>query len=205
MPTAIHSLASGLPARPEHDDHASSSGFIWGIPANMNRLNLGSGTDIRAGWVNLDRSALPGIDVVHDLEKVPLPFPSETFDYVLCQDVLEHVDYIPLLRDIWRIMKAGATLHIRVPHFSSSSAYGDPTHKRFFSSDTFYFFVADNDRSYYFDFSFARMEAMRIYFGSRVYRPLEWFVNLSRKTQTIYETSPLRSFPATNVEVDLVK
>jgi SAM-dependent methyltransferase len=171
----------------------------------MKKLNLGSGTDVREGWSNLDRSALPGVNVVHDIEQLPLPFPSDSFDYVLCQDVLEHVDYIPLLRDIWRILKIGGTLHIRVPHFTSAHAYGDPTHKRLFSSDTFCFFVAGNSRSYYFDFSFARLEALRIYFGPRAYLPIQWFVNLSRKTQIFYEASPLRIFPASNVEVDLVK
>jgi ubiquinone/menaquinone biosynthesis C-methylase UbiE len=169
------------------------------------RLNLGSGTDIRAGWVNLDRSALPGVDVVHDIEHLPLPFSDESFDYVLCQDVLEHIDYVPLLRDIWRIMRTGASLHIRVPHFTSSNAYGDPTHKRFFNSDTFGFFVVDNSRSYYFDFYFARMDALRIHFGPRAYLLLDWFVNLSRWTQVFYEASPLRVFPASNVEVTLVK
>ena len=34
----------------------------------VKRLNLGSGTHIRKGWINLDRSALPGVDVVHDIE-----------------------------------------------------------------------------------------------------------------------------------------
>jgi hypothetical protein len=110
-----------------------------------------------------------------------------------------------VLRDIRRIMRAGATLHIRVPHFTSPHAYGDPTHKRLFASDTFGFFIAGSDRSYYFDFSFARMDALRIHFGPRLFRPIEWFVNLGRKTQTFYEASPLRIFPATNVEVDLIK
>jgi SAM-dependent methyltransferase len=171
----------------------------------MKKLNLGSGTDIRKGWINLDRSALPGVHVVHDIEELPLPFPSDSFDYVLCQDVLEHVDYIPLLRDLWRILRAGGTLHIRVPHFTCAHAYGDPTHKRLFGSETFYFFVAGNNRSYYFDFSFSRIEAVRIYFGSRAYLPIEWFVNLSRRMQIFYEFSPLRIFPASNVEVDLIK
>jgi SAM-dependent methyltransferase len=171
----------------------------------MKKLNLGSGPDIRVGWVNLDRLALPGVDVVHDIEHLPLPFPNDAFDYVLCQDVLEHVDYIPLLRDIWRIMRTGGTLHIRVPHFTSCNAYGDPTHKRFFNSDTFSFFVAGNDRSYYFDFSFARMDALRIQFGPRAYLPVKWLVNRNRRTQTFYEASPLRIFPASNIEVDLIK
>ena len=171
----------------------------------MRRLNLGSGNDIRAGWVNLDRSVLPGADVVHDIEQLPLPFPNESFDYVLCQDILEHVDYIPLLRDIWRVMRTGGTLHIRVPHFTSPHAYGDPTHKRFFSSENFGFFVAGNDRSYYFDFSFSRMDNLHIHFGPRAFRPVGWLVNLNRKTQRFYEASPLRIFPASNVEVDLIK
>ena len=183
-----------------------ASGPFGSVMDEIKRLNLGCGADIRAGWINLDRAALPGVDVVHDIEQLPLPFPNNSFDYVLCQDILEHTDYIPLLRDIWRIMRPAGTLHIRVPHFTSSHAYGDPTHKRFFSSDNFYFFVASNtNRPYYFDFSFARIENLRIHFGPRAYQPIGWFVNRSRKMQTFYESSPLRSFPASNVEVDLVK
>jgi len=169
------------------------------------RLNLGCGTDVRAGWVNVDRMQLPGVDIIHDIEELPLPFPSDSFDYVLCQDILEHVNYIPVLRDIWRIMKVGGTLHVRVPHFTSPNAYGDPTHKQFFSRDTFRFFVSGNPRAYYFKFSFAHMKDLHIYFGVRAYLPLQWIVNLSPRTQRFYEISPLRVFPASNIEVDLIK
>jgi hypothetical protein len=122
-----------------------------------------------------------------------------------CQGVLEYIDYIPLLGDICRILKSGGALQVRVPHFASHNAYSDPTHKHFFSSDTFEFFIANNNRSYYFDFCFARMEALRVCFGPRLLRPLERLVNFSRKMQNIYETTPLRIFPASNVEVDLLK
>jgi ubiquinone/menaquinone biosynthesis C-methylase UbiE len=172
----------------------------------MPKLNLGCGNDIRPGWINLDRKGLPGVNVVHDLETLPLPFPADTFDYILCQDVLEHVDCVALLREILRIMRDASILHIRVPHFTCAHAYGDPTHKNFFTSDTFGFFVtAGSNRDYYFDFAFSRMANLRIHFGPKAFRPIEYAVNLNRKMQRFYEASPLRIFPASNLEVDLIK
>jgi len=38
------------------------------IPAGGLRLNLGYDRDIRDGWQNIDSAALPGVDVVVDLE-----------------------------------------------------------------------------------------------------------------------------------------
>ena len=86
----------------------------------MKKLNLGSGKDIKQGWVNLDSAKLPGVDVVHDIEKLPLPFKDSEFDEILCQDVLEHIEYIPILKDIHRILKMGGKLKIRVPHFTNT-------------------------------------------------------------------------------------
>jgi ubiquinone/menaquinone biosynthesis C-methylase UbiE len=140
------------------------------------------------------------------MDQLPLPFEKETFDYVLCQDVLEHLQYIPVLRDIWRIMRPSAILHVRVPHFTCSVAFGDPTHKSFFAAHTFCFFLTGgSNRSYYFDFSFSDMQRLHICFGPRLFRPIEWLVNSNGRMQHLYETSPLRIFPATNIEVDLIK
>lgn len=104
------------------------------------KLNLGCGRDIRRGWVNLDKAKLPGIDIVHDVESLPLPFGDEEFDFVLCRDIFEHVEYIPVLRDIHRILKKGGVVKIRVPHFTSRRNFHDPTHKKQFSIKTFDFF-----------------------------------------------------------------
>ena len=83
------------------------------------KLNLGCGGDIRKGWINLDFTEGEGVDIVHDLNILPLPFEDEKFEYVLCQDILEHVDFIPLIDDIYRILKIKGNLRIRVPHFIS--------------------------------------------------------------------------------------
>ncbi|HCD53350.1 MAG TPA: hypothetical protein DEQ34_12945, partial [Balneolaceae bacterium] len=96
------------------------------------KLNLGCGNDIREGWVNLDIAPLPGVDVVHNLEELPLPFEDEEFDHIRAQDILEHLEYIPLLKEIHRILKPGGTISIRVPHFTSRYNFNDPTHKKMF-------------------------------------------------------------------------
>ena len=183
----------------------------------MKKLNVGCGTEILKGWINLDCVSLPGVDVVHDLAILPLPFKEEEFDEIQCQDVLEHLDYIPVLREIYRILKKSGKLKIRTTHFTSSISYTDPTHKRFFTFRTFEFFVKNNYRQYYFDFHFDKIEDSKIIldrgydFGTprlfcRFIESLEKWVNSSRRRKCFYEDSFLsRFFPARNLVVTLIK
>ena len=186
---------------------------------NAKKLNLGCGIDIKPGWINLDSVAIPGVDVVHDIEKPPLPFGNEAFDEILAQDVLEHVDYIPVLKDLHRILKTGGALRIRVPHFTSKNNFVDPTHKKLFSVNTWDFFVTspstsrhiEKERTYYFDFAFAEKLHCHITFekSSRIFfcnRLAEWFFNLSPKIQSFYESTGFsRLFPAENILIQLIK
>lgn len=178
----------------------------------LKKLNLGCGRNIKEGWVNLDSANIPGVDIVHDIEKLPLPFEDEEFDEIHCDNILEHVEYIPVLKDLHRILKLGGRLVIRVPHFSSHTSFGDPTHKKFFSSITFEFFVrnARFQKDFYFDFHFSKLGYRRIKFlkkgiflGNRLLEPL---VNLSDKTQEVYEATGLsRLFPANDIVAELIK
>ena len=111
----------------------------------MKKLNLGCGKDIKEGWVNLDIADLEGVDIVFDLNNLPLPFKDNEFDYILCNDIIEHIlDYIPLMKELHRILKDGAIIEIKVPHYTYSRAYADPTHVRYFSMELFDFFVRKN-------------------------------------------------------------
>lgn len=174
------------------------------------KLNLGCGWDIRDGYVNLDISPLDGVDVVWDITKLPLPFKDEEFEEILCADILEHVQYEPVLKDLHRILKKGGSIKLTVPHFTSLNNYVDPTHRRMFSIKTFTFFTKDSflDRTYYFDFSFSKIAKAKITFSKYFIwdRILEFVINKHPKLQTYYEMTGLsRVFPAENCEVELVK
>lgn len=178
----------------------------------MKKLNLGCGHDIRRGWINLDSASLPGVDVVHNLEDYPWPFPDGYFEELYAKDVLEHIEYIDALREALRVLKPGGRFMIRVPHFTSADNYIDPTHKKQFSVFTFDFFVKDSAmaRNYYFDFAFSEIQGKSIRFlKSRVFFVnivIERLVNISDRTQRFYEATGMsRLFPAKEIVVTLVK
>lgn len=65
---------------------------------------------------------VPGYFV--DLETMPLPVEDETFDVVLCCEVLEHMDVDPMfmLEQINRVLKPGGLLVLTTPNITSSRA-----------------------------------------------------------------------------------
>lgn len=173
------------------------------------RLNLGCGNDIREGWVNADLFELPGVDTVMDIEDVPWPFDGGLFGLVEAKDILEHVDHlVPVMEELHRILAPGGEARITVPHFSSRGAHLDPTHRRAFSVESFRYFAAGHQRSYY---SAARFEIGRefISFDKSLWLPwnfiLERLVNLGSRWRRLYEMTPLSVFRALNVEVTLIK
>jgi SAM-dependent methyltransferase len=96
------------------------------------RLNLGCGRDVRPGWVNVDATPGDGVDVVFDLDSgVPLPFDDCSVSEVYGSHVLEHLHRpLPLMQELWRVARPGATARFRVPYGSSDAADEDPTHVR---------------------------------------------------------------------------
>ena len=98
-------------------------------------LDIGCGSSKTPGAVGLDISAETEADIVHDLDAFPYPIEEGSFDQILLQDVLEHVERpIALFEELHRIARPGARIQLRTPHFSSVLAYGDPTHRHYFST-----------------------------------------------------------------------
>lgn len=110
---------------------------------NPDTLNLGSGENYVDGALNLDLYAHTA-DLRHDLDIYPYPFKDNSFDKIICNDIIEHLDsVISVMREIHRIAKHGSRVLIRVPHFRSACLYEDVTHKHGFAWRSFDIFAAD--------------------------------------------------------------
>ncbi len=106
------------------------------------KLNLGCGNQPKKGWINLDISPGKGVDVIHDLNKLPYPFKDNSIDAIYAEYVLEHIpNILGALKELYRICKNGAVIDIIVPHFTHHRAFGDLTHHHFFSYTSFDNFI----------------------------------------------------------------
>jgi SAM-dependent methyltransferase len=95
-----------------------------------------------AGWVNVDVVQTGRVDVVHDLDVAPWPWPDGSCEKVAALDVFEHVDKpLVFMNEAWRVLAAGGLLNIRTPHFTSEHAFTDPTHRRFPTSYTWDYWI----------------------------------------------------------------
>lgn len=129
-------------------------------------LNLGCGEDIRRDYINVDIHPLPGVDVVQDLARFPYPYHDNSFDQIIAQDVLEHLpNTVKVMEELWRILKPGGLLAVRVPHARSDLYLHDPTHVSKFTEETFYYFTQRSPShpvSKYNYYSSARFEILEL-------------------------------------------
>ena len=107
------------------------------------RVNLGAGSILEPGYVNHDIVALPGIDVIHDLDIAPWPWADGSLERLRAFDVFEHVsDPLIFMQESWRVLRRGACLEMHTCYWRSQNAYTDPTHRRFPTMETFDYWCA---------------------------------------------------------------
>jgi len=104
------------------------------------RLNLGCGFNYLEDYWNIDIDDKQfKIDQKIDLEMATLPYKDNSIEIIRACHILEHINnFIPLMKEIWRVLKIGGVLYIRVPNASCRAAYADPTHVRFFVPESFH-------------------------------------------------------------------
>jgi SAM-dependent methyltransferase len=104
----------------------------------IQRLNWGSGREGAPGWINSDRRAGPGIDLVCDIRD-GLPLGDESLDYATSVHALQEVAYeelVPVLEELRRVLKPGGTLRLILPDL-------DKAIQAYLRSDPGYFLVPD--------------------------------------------------------------
>lgn len=101
-------------------------------------IDLGCGPACQPGALGVDLMSYPGVAVVARAES--LPFKSESLSTIYTRHVLEHVDLVPTMNEIWRCLHPEGHLVLYVPHCTGMTAWSDPTHRRAFTYRTWDFF-----------------------------------------------------------------
>jgi len=159
-------------------------------------LDVGCGRSKRAGSIGIDRCALEGVDIVHDLEVFPYPIQSDWFEEIYLTNVIEHIsNIVGLMEELHRVSADGAEIFISTPHFSSLYSYEDPTHVRHMSYDSMdYFSIGTRHANFYTEKKFQVINK-RIDFGRSI--PLSWIAKgISMISRRFYEKHFCFVFPA---------
>lgn len=108
------------------------------------KLNLGCGTNILEGWVNVDKFATGGVNLGIDLDEgtdTRFPYEDNSVSEFLMSHVLEHITHtLDLMQELYRIAEPDAEMLIRVPYGASNDAHEDPTHVRQYFTGSFAYF-----------------------------------------------------------------
>jgi len=121
---------------------------------NKEILNIGCGFKHNTDAINIDINKATKPDIIVDLEDGKLPFEDNTFKVVYAYHILEHIkNLIPLMNEIYRVMKPGGGLFIKVPQHEG--IWADPTHVRGFSKLSW---------RYYCNYSHSELSGIKTHF-----------------------------------------
>jgi hypothetical protein len=109
------------------------------------RLDIGCGESKQPGWIGMDMRALPGVDIVWDVEEYPWPLPDECVLVAMASHLVEHLDphrggFLNFMDEVWRVMKPEGKFAVSTPHALSRGFAQDPTHCNPCNEVTFKYF-----------------------------------------------------------------
>ena len=109
----------------------------------MLRIDIGCGSSKQEGFLGIDRTFLPGVDIIADLNH-PLPFPDSVASLVVASHSLEHVaDLLATIKEIYRISSHGAQLCVIAPYSDQKLNLVNPYHRWAFNEHTPRFWTSD--------------------------------------------------------------
>lgn len=135
----------------------------------MKRLDLGCGSRKQAGRVGVDINPASEADIIHDLNRFPYPFDDSTFDEILADNTIEHLEDLPrVMEELHRIARPDSALKIIVPYFRARWAFVDPTHRHFFTVDSFGYFDPNHTLNKLYPYSKATFAVEKIVFNEKI-------------------------------------
>ena len=109
------------------------------------KLYLGAGLKRLNGYIHVDISPCGGIDVVHDLSRIPWPWDDNSATAIVAEDLVEHleINLIQFCEEAWRVLAPGGELFVRTPHHTGDSSWIDPTHRWHLNEQSFQYLDPD--------------------------------------------------------------
>jgi predicted SAM-dependent methyltransferase len=83
----------------------------------VKKLQIGTSNNILEGWLNTD-SFLNHAPIVYLNATTRFPFAANTFDYIMAEHMIEHVEYEEaqiMLRECFRVLKPGGRVRFSTP------------------------------------------------------------------------------------------
>ncbi len=167
-------------------------------------LHLGCGKNKYPNSIGVDINPEINADIIHDLNQFPYPFKNNQFSEVIAEHILEHLDNIPkVLSEIHRITMSDGRLIIISPHFTSMDSFTDPTHKHFFTSMSFDYFIPGTSH-FKLRYSNVKFKKNLVIAGPTVVNPLLKFILfLINKNLLWYEKRFAFIFPVGVIRFEL--
>lgn len=153
-------------------------------------LDLGCGKKKRVGSIGVDYSDRHDADIVHDLNVFPYPLQSDEFDEIYLDNVIEHLnDPMRVMEEVHRLSKSGGLVKVIVPYFRSVWAFIDPTHKHFFTVDSFSYYDPEHVICQRYDYVKTRFKVENIVFNETLPSslPKRMMINMANRWPRFYE------------------
>src|SRR3990167_6525640 len=168
-------------------------------------LHLGCGNNKIAGSISIDILKNSQADIIHNLDKFPYPLKSNTFSKVVAENILEHLENLPkVMEEIHRVSKNKARVFVTTSHFTSVDSFTDPTHKHFFTSRSFDYFIEGEDL-YKYKYSKAKFKKINVKLGPLDTKNflINFILKLINKNIVFYEKRLAFIFPVGVIHYEL--
>jgi glycosyltransferase involved in cell wall biosynthesis len=109
----------------------------WARENGLEVIDLGAAHNKPKGFLGLDRS---DSDISCDLNE-GIPFDDGEVGVVRAVDILEHLDPVRIMNEIYRVLAPGGWLAAAVPSTDGRGAFQDPSHTSFWNENSFWYYT----------------------------------------------------------------